>query len=80
MIQSNNGERFKYNSYWENLKNNPYDYERYGLLNHILSNRIFNSTNQPLKIILNFYENSLIFIMKYVDILKNFKNIYWKNR
>lgn len=72
----------KYNDYyiWENIKNSPYDYQKHGLLKHIMSNRIVNTTNNSLKIVLQFYESSLIFLMKYVDVLKNFKNIYWKNR
>jgi hypothetical protein len=33
-----------------------------------------------LRILLNYLESSLVFLMKYVDVLKNFKNIHWKNR
>lgn len=75
-----NGNRFKDNYTWETIKNEPYNYERHGLLKHIMSNRIVNTTNTPLRIILEYYEKSLVFVMKYVDKLKNFKNPYWENR
>ena len=45
-----------------------------------MSNSILNTTNPALKIILQYVESSLIFVMKYIDVLKNFKNIHWKNR
>lgn len=80
MNYNDNGNRYKHYQHWENTKNTPYDYERYGLLNKIVSNRIYNTTNESLKVILNYYEKSLVFVMKYVDRLKHFKNPYWKNR
>lgn len=80
MTYNDNGNRYKHYQHWENVKNAPYDYERYGLLNKIMSNRIYNTTNEALKVILSYYEKSLIFVMKYVDRLKHFKNPYWKNR
>jgi hypothetical protein len=80
MIYNTNGTRFRYDYAWENVKNAPYDYEKHGLLKHLMSNRIVNTTNKPLRIIVQFFETSLIFLMRYVDELKNFKNPYWKNR
>ena len=80
MTYNDNGNRYKHYQHWENVKNAPYDYERYGLLNKIMSNRIYNTTNEALKVILSYYEKSLIFVIKYVDRLKHFKNPYWKNR
>ena len=80
MTYNDNGNRYKHYQHWENVNNAPYDYERYGLLNKIMSNRIYNTTNEALKVILSYYERSLIFVMKYVDRLKHFKNPYWKNR
>lgn len=72
----------RYNKYymWEDRKNTPYNYEKNGLLNKILSPKITNTDNTVLKIVLQYYEKSLIFLMRYTDILKNFKNIHWKNR
>lgn len=75
-----NGTRFKNYYLWEDKKNMPYDYSREGLLKHIMSPVILNTKNPALKILLDYIESSMIFVMKYTDILKNFKNIHWKNR
>lgn len=76
----NNGMRFIEYRKWENIKNTPYDYEKDGILNHIMSPTIVNTTNIILKNLLNYIESSLTFVMKYIDILKNFKNPHWRNR
>lgn len=76
----NNGKRFEKYDKWEYQLNRPYNYKRDGLLNKIMSPVIVNTTNPMLKVIIEFVESSLIYLMKYVDILKNFKNIYWTNR
>ena len=75
-----NGNRYKTYYRWEDVKNSSYNYERDGLLNRIMSNVIVNTENKTLRLILEYYERSLIFLMKYVDELKNFKNPHWKNR
>ena len=75
-----NGTRYRYNYVWEDRKNLPYNYEVNGLLNKIMSRSITESRNEPLRFMLNFYEQSLIFLMKYIDRLKYFKNPHWKNR
>jgi hypothetical protein len=76
----NNATRFYNYDKWENVKHAPYNYAKNGLLNRIMSPIIVNTNNPLLQVILQFVESSMIFIMKYVDILKNFKNIHWKNR
>ena len=80
MEANSNGTRFKNYYLWESRKNMHYDYSREGLLKHIMSPVILNTKNTSLKILLDYIESSFIFIMKYTDILKNFKNIHWKNR
>jgi hypothetical protein len=80
METNSNGTRFKNYYLWENRKNMPYDYSREGLLKHIMSPFILNTKNPALKVLLDYIESSFIFVMKYTDILKNFKNIHWKNR
>ena len=82
MEARNNGFRFKDYKKWENVdkKNLNYDYANDGLLPHIMSPIIVQTTNPVLKYILNYLENSLIFLLQYTDILKNFKNPHWKNR
>jgi hypothetical protein len=76
----NNGTRFSEYYKWEDVKYTPYDYTKYGLLTRIMSNYVLNTTNPALKVVLEYVESSLLFVMKYTDILKNFKNIHWKNR
>lgn len=75
-----NGTRFKNYNKWEIIKQASYDYESEGLLNKIMSEPIVNTTNPLLKLLLDFVETSLVFVMKYTDVLKNFKNPHWKNR
>lgn len=75
-----NGTRFIKYRHWEDVKNSSYDYANEGLLTHIMSPVILNTTNPALKAVLQFVESSLVFVMKYTDLLKNFKNIHWKNR
>lgn len=76
----NNGTRFINYDEWEIIKNKPYNYVKHGLLNHIMSKSIVNTNNTVLHILLQYVETSLVFIMRYTDILKNFKNIHWQNR
>ena len=75
-----NGTRFNNYDLWENKKHEPYNYVKNGLLNHIMSPAIVNTNNSILKLLLQFVESSMLFVMKYTDILKNFKNYHWKNR
>ena len=65
---------------WERKLHQPYDYEHNGLVNRILSHKIYNTTNPFLKYIVEVYERSLIYCMKYADILANFINYNWRNR
>lgn len=76
----NNGTRFYNYDNWEIIKHSPYNYTKHGLLKYIMSSQIVNTTNPALKILLQYVESSLFFVMKYTDILKHFKNIHWKNR
>lgn len=80
MEYRDNGIRYENYSEWDSLKNNPYDYKRKGLIRHLLSRTIINTNNETLKIILSYFEQSIVFLLKYVDRLKHFKNYHWKNR
>lgn len=80
MQYKENGTRYKKYYLWEDRKNSPYNYEKFGLLRHIISNKIVNTENDILKFVLNYYEKSIFFMLKYVDRLKNFKNYHWRNR
>ena len=74
------GTRYKNNVLFERKLHQPYDYERFGLLNKIISHKIANTKNHVLKNMLQYYEKSFVFAMKYVDKLKHFKNNNWVNR
>ena len=80
MIYQPNGERFEQYKKWESTKQTPYDYKNNGLLKLIVSKPIANTDNPILKTMLGFYESSIVFLLKYVDILKHFKDVHWKNR
>lgn len=80
MEYRDNSTRYEKYSEWCSLKNNPYDYKRKGLIRHLLSKTIMNTNNNTLKIMLTYFEQSIIFLLKYVDRLKHFKNYHWKNR
>lgn len=80
MEYRDNGTRYENYSEWDSLKNNLYDYKRKGLIRHLLSKTIINTNNDTLKIMLTYFEQSIIFVLKYVDRLKHFKNYHWKNR
>ena len=80
MIQRPNGNRYNDYKLWESTKLTPYDYEHSGLVKRIVSKPIANTDNPIFKIVLKYYESSIVFLLKYVDILKHFKDIHWKNR
>lgn len=76
-----NGYRYINYPAWEQL--NPvraYDYEKHGLLNHLLSHKIIESQNKTLQKFLQFLENTLVMLMKTTERLKNFKNYAYTNR
>ena len=75
-----NGTRYRYYYKWESKKNEPYNYDVEGLIKRILSKPIANSTNETLGLLLNYFERSLVFLMKSIDYLKHFKNPHWRNR
>jgi len=75
-----NGHRFSDYYLWEDLKNQPYNYEKQGLIRHLLSHKIVESKNKLLQYVLRYYEYSIVYYFKAADILKNFKNFNWKNR
>lgn len=80
MIIRENGTRYKEYNKWNNLEYTDYDYEKYGITNRTMSPAIINGSNPITNIILQCFDKSIIFVLKYIDVLKNFKNIHWKNR
>ena len=56
------------------LNDNKYDYEKYGILTKTLP-KIFFKGNSVLVTFLQFLDMRIIMLFKYIDKLKNFKNI-----
>ena len=80
MIQKPNGDRFNSYKLWETTQQTPYDYEQNGIAKHIFSKPLANTDNPVLQTVLKFYEGSIIFLLKYIDMLKYFKDVHWINR
>ena len=80
MIYRPNGNRYKKYRLWESTKQTPYDYENEGLVKRIVSKPISQTDNPILQSVLKFYESSIVFLLKFTDILKHFKDVHWKNR
>jgi len=59
-------------------KHAPYDYQRDGLLDKVLPPVITNTKNKTTRIVLDLVENASVFLLKYVDTLKHFKNWNYK--
>lgn len=75
----------RYNDYKKDYYKNKtgdkrYDYVQHGILQNIMSRKIIETKNEVLQNILDYFERSIIFLLKYTDELKNFKNIHYKNR
>ena len=75
-----NGKRFEALMPYNMMKNNPYDYERHGLIRHLISKIIYDTKNPVTKFMIDTFEKDMVFLLKYVDVLMNFTNIYIKNR
>lgn len=79
-IYKNGYRYYNYVAWDQQVKGQPYDYERKGLLKHLLSHKIIESKNTTLQYFLKFLENTLVMLMKLVERLKNFKNYAYTNR
>lgn len=75
-----NGKRFDALKPYNMMKNNPYDYEYNGLIRHLISKVIYETKNPITKFMIDTFEKDIVFLLKYVDVLMNFTNIYVKNR
>lgn len=56
----------------------PFDYKKHGLLKQMLPKVITNTKNSTTKLVLEFVEHAMIFLISYVDELKNFKNPHFR--
>lgn len=68
------GTKYRVNKRYEHVEHVPYDYQEQGLLNKLLPKDIVKTKNIYTKSVLDAMEYVLVWLMKYVDILKNFKN------
>lgn len=75
-----NGTRYDYTVNYDKTLNEPYDYERYGLLSNMVSKRLSSTSNPITKFVYDVFEKSVVFLLKYTDVLANFKNPYYRNR
>ncbi len=66
--------RHEYRNNFIYLNNNKYDYEKNGILTKTLP-KIFFKGNSILVTFLQFLDMRIIMLFKYIDKLKNFKNI-----
>lgn len=80
MEANNNGERYKVYKYWEAEKNQGYDFETEGILSKYASPTIYKTKNKILKQVLYVYEQALIFVNKYIELLNNCHNFLKWNR
>lgn len=80
MIIRDNGTRYNEYYQWDNIEYRKYDYSKTGIVNRIMSPVITNGTNPITNIILQCFDKSIVFVLKYIDVLKNFKNIHLNNR
>lgn len=79
MQVNNTGGRYRY-YYKFNSSDGRYDFEHDGLLDKLMSHSITDTNNIILRFVLSVIENSIVFISKYIDSLKSFKNYVKKNR
>lgn len=52
----------------------PFNYKKNGLLKQMLPKVITGTKNSTTKLVLEFVEHAMLFLISYVDELKNFKN------
>lgn len=68
------GTRYENYKNWETRLNTPYDYEKDGLMRHLLSHVILESNNETLRMMISYIEEVFIKLLKFTERLKNFKN------
>ena len=75
-----NGHRYVSYRKWDRALHQPYDYENGGLVRRLVSNRVADTTNPVTRKMLDIMEYSIVYVLKYIDVLENFFNYNWKNR
>lgn len=72
------GTRYKNLGRYDQVEQAPYNYERNGLLKKLLPSVIVNTKNATTKLVLDFVEQAAVFLLRYVDELKYFKDPFHK--
>lgn len=80
MVTLPNGTRYNYTQYYDQVLNQPYNYAREGLLKHLVSKRLVTSENSITRFMYQVFEKQMVFVLKYADLLANFKNPFFRNR
>lgn len=75
-----NGDRYNCFKKWESRKHMPYDYANEGLVNKIMSNKIYNTENPILRGLISVFEQAIVCCLKYADVLANYKDFRNRNR
>lgn len=73
-----NGTRWEYTKKHQRAKWQPYDYARQGLLNKLLPEHVYNAKNTTTRAVFKFVEDVCVEILKYVDMLRHFKDWNWR--
>lgn len=60
------------------IKHQPYNYKKSGLLDLVMPKVITGTKNKTTRLILDFVEAVQLFLISYVDELKQFKNPHFK--
>ncbi len=72
------GTRYETLGRYDIIKHQPYNYGKKGLLKRVLPEVITNTKNKTTRLVLDFVEAVQVFLLRYVDELKQFKNTHWK--
>lgn len=72
------GTRYEHIGRYDIVKHKPYNYKKAGLLRSNMPAVITNTKNKTTRIVLDFVEAVQLFLISYVDELKQFKNPHWK--
>ena len=75
-----NGTRYNYTRDYDETLHQPYDYQRNGLLQHTMSQRIVNTPNEITQFIYRVFEKSITLCLKLTEVLQNYKNPFFRNR
>ena len=72
------GTRYENIGRYDIIKHQPYNYKKNGLLKLVMPAVIVETKNKTTKLILDFVEAAQLFLLSYVDELKQFKNPFWR--